>query len=774
MPRKIKPKDPFPMDRKIEHEEIRAALDVLKDKRLTFAAEEPYDRISEFEKLFANYMGVKYAIACSSGTTALHICLAAAGIGAGDEVLVPAYTFVATATAVLHQNAIPVFVDIDEKTFCMDINDIEQKITPKTKAVIPVHLFAHPVDLDPIFELAEKHNLIVIEDACQAHGAEYKGAKVGTFGLAGCFSFYESKNMMTGEGGIIITNNEVFAKECRLVRHHGESEWYVYDRLGFNYRMNQISAAIGIEQLKKLDKMNEGRIRNAEYLNILLKDLPGIILPEKPEFGTHVYHAYALRVDPNVLGMTGKEFAEELNREFQITKLIYPAPLYDSKLFKERLGYGERQCPFTCPFLSSEVHYNANSVYADCPRTETVCTNIIGLPNWHQLSYVELSLVAMKFLRTLEEVLKKDFEIERRIIGAMMETNTTPAIYGLIKEPPKVSNPVKVGVIGLGNIGQVHAASYFACPWTDLHSFATRNPLALHGAALFFGLTNIYEDFNELLADPELQAVSICVPTYAHKDYIIAAVKAGKHILVEKPFLLDPEEYEEIQSITETNNVKLMVAHICRFQSHYAMTKKTIDNGAIGPIVSMHAHRRGRGPPDWAGWFFDVEKSGGIVVDLAIHDIDLALWFVGSEDQVVSVYAVGSNKVYPEIKTWDTVIVTLRFSSGVLATIEASWAEPDLPYQLGSNTGFIINGESGTIRVDPSKQPSEKITELFGSQPTFDEMSQLPAFVDQVGSFAKAIINNSEVPVPAEDGLRALKVARAALESLKTGKAVEM
>ncbi|MFX0093308.1 MAG: DegT/DnrJ/EryC1/StrS family aminotransferase, partial [Candidatus Hodarchaeota archaeon] len=222
MPRKIKPKDPFPMDRKIGNDEIRAALNVLKGKRLTFSAEGPYDKISEFEKLFAEYMGVKHAIACSSGTSALHICLAAANIGAGDEVLVPAYTFIATATAVLHQNAIPVFVDIDEKTFCIDPRDIELKITQKTKAIIPVHLFGHPVDLDSILEIANRHNLVVIEDACQAHSAEYKNKKVGSYGLAGCFSFYESKNMMTGEGGVIITDNDDFAKECRLVRHHGE------------------------------------------------------------------------------------------------------------------------------------------------------------------------------------------------------------------------------------------------------------------------------------------------------------------------------------------------------------------------------------------------------------------------------------------------------------------------------------------------------------------------------------------------------------------------
>jgi dTDP-4-amino-4,6-dideoxygalactose transaminase/predicted dehydrogenase len=754
------------MDRKVEKEEILAVKRVMKNKRLSFMSS---TKIEDFERNFATYMGSKYAIAVSSGTAALHVSLAAAGIGAGDEVLIPPYTFVATATAVLHQNAIPIFVDIDPTSFCIDPKDLYSKLTIRTKAIIPVHLFGHPVDLDPILEFAEKNNLIVIEDACQAHGAEYKEKKVGTFGKAGCFSLFESKNMMTGEGGIIITDDKEFAKQCQLVRHHGEPEWYTYERLGYNYRMTAMQAAIGIEQLKKLDRMNKGRIKNSLYLNSLLGGVPGIILPEIPDYGTHVFHAYAIKVDPAIIGMTGKELADRLNRDFQITQLIYPSGIYTSRLFQEQKGYGERRCPFTCPFFEKEVNYN-NTL---CPNTDLIAENIIGLPNWHQLSYIELSLITARILQEIERILGTNLNIEDRIIGTMISTGTSPKVYSVVKEVPKVSKPLKVGVIGLGGIGQIHAAAYAASPWTELYSFATRNPLSLQGAALFFGVQNIFEDYLVMLKDHELQAVSICVPTFVHKEFIVSTAKAKKHILCEKPLFLYLEEYEEVINVLDENEVKLMVAMICRFIPHYQAAKKAIEKGEIGSIVSIHAHRRGHSPP-FEKWFWDMEKSGGIAVDLAIHDIDLIQWYLGPDDPIETVYAVGSNNIYPEIESWDTVIITMKSRSGVLTTIEASWAEPDLPYHTGSNTGMIINGEDGTLRIDPSKQPIDKITELDGPEPAFEEIDQLPWFVDQVSTFAKNILNDQPVSIDIEDGRSALRVARAALESLQTEKVIHI
>ncbi|WP_455141488.1 aminotransferase class I/II-fold pyridoxal phosphate-dependent enzyme [Candidatus Hodarchaeum mangrovi] len=767
MPKRLKKVDQFPMDRKVGREEILAVKKVMKSQRLTFMSG---DQIEEFEKAFAEYIGSKYAIAVSSGTAALHVALAATGsIGAGDEVLVPAYTFVATATAVIHQNAIPVFVDIDPITYCMDPEDALRKVTKRTKAIIPVHLFGHPANIDSILEIVRNNNLILIEDASQAHGAEYKGKKVGSIGLAGCFSLFESKNMMTGEGGIIVTNDEEFANQCRLIRHHGEPTWYTYEKLGFNYRMTTIQAAIGIEQLKKLDKMNQGRIKNSEYLNMLLSDIPGIELPQKPSYGTHVYHAFALKVNPKVIGMTGKEFAIILNKDFQITQLIYPTGLYSSRLFQEREGYGSKKCPFSCPFFEKEIDYK----YPNCPTTDEVAINIIGLPNWHQLSYIELSLIAGKFLQTLETILGMNFEIESRIIGTMLATGTSPKAYDLFGATnAQVQNPMNVAVLGFGGIGQVHAAAYFKSPFTALKALATRDVVALQGGGLFFGITDLYTDYKQALKNPNIQAVSVCVPTFVHKEYIIEAAKHKKHILCEKPLLLNPNDYKEIKTAIIENNVKLMVAMICRFQKRYRAAKNVVERGEIGSIISIHTRRRGYSPP-LKRWFWDIEKSGGIPVDLAIHDIDMIQWFLG-DDLIDTVYAIGSNKVYPEIETWDTVIITMKSYKGVLATIEASWSEPELSNQLGGNNGMIIYGEDGVIHIDPSKHSSEMNTELNGPEPIFDYIDQLDEFVDQINAFAKAVLYDQSIPVSIEDGLKALTVAYAALESLKTQKEIKV
>lgn len=359
----------------IDEAEADAVLRVLNSKKLTLLSGK---RIKKFEKEFAKYTGTKYAIAVNSGTAALHVSLAALDIGPGDEIIVPPFTFIATASAVLHQNAIPIFVDIDPNTYCIDPEAIENALSPRTKGIIPVHLFGHPADMDPVLEIAQNNNLFVIEDACQAHGAEYKGKKVGSIADLGCFSFFESKNMMTGEGGMITTNSEALMEAAKLIRHHGEPSWYVYDRLGYNYRMTEIQAALGLIQLKKLDKLNQMRINNANYLTEHLSNVDGIQVPyvSAENDVKHVFHAYAPLIEPEKLHVSKEYFLEKLNEGAPITKRIYPQPLYKSKLFQELKGYGPKQCPFNCPYYKTDISYDIS-----LPVVEDICTRVIGLPN---------------------------------------------------------------------------------------------------------------------------------------------------------------------------------------------------------------------------------------------------------------------------------------------------------------------------------------------------------------------------------------------------------
>ena len=307
-------------------EEKQGVLEVLDSGML---AQGP--KVRALEEAFADYCGVQHAIATSSGTTALHVALLAHGIGDGDEVITSPFTFISSANSILFTGAKPVFVDIDPATFNIDAAQIEQAITPRTKAIMPVHLFGLTADMGPIMALAEKHDLAVIEDACQAHGAEYQGQRAGSFGT-GCFSFYPTKNMTTGEGGMITTDDEAVAEQCRAIRQHGMRRRYYHEELGYNFRMTDIHAAIGLAQLKKLERFNQARIAHAQFLT---EHLQGLVTPTVPDGRRHVFHQYTVRVPDG----QRDALAEHLRDNDVGYGVYYPVPVHRQTLYAEGLGY---------------------------------------------------------------------------------------------------------------------------------------------------------------------------------------------------------------------------------------------------------------------------------------------------------------------------------------------------------------------------------------------------------------------------------------------------
>lgn len=363
----------------ITEEEINEVIKVLKSKNLTLLAG---NVVKNFEKEFAKYIGVKYAIGVNSGTAALHISIAALDIGPGDEVIVPPFTFVGTASSILHNNAIPIFADIDNKTYTIDPNSVKKKITSKTKAIIPVHLAGITADLDPLKEIAEENDLKIIEDACQAHGAKYKGKKVGSLGDLGTFSFYPSKNMTTGEGGIITTNNDEIAEQCRLLRHHGESSWYIYNRLGWNYRMTEIQGAIGKVQLRKLDDYVKIRNEHAQILIDAVNTIKGIYPPHVPTYCEPAFNYWIGRINPETIKLN----KEQLMKKLPASKVLYPKPLYETKLFQKKIAY-PKGCPWSCPFYGKEIDYNLIKL----PVVEKVTKEIFALDIHPQISKEDLS-----------------------------------------------------------------------------------------------------------------------------------------------------------------------------------------------------------------------------------------------------------------------------------------------------------------------------------------------------------------------------------------------
>ena len=371
---------PFPAYPVIGDEEKRAVMEVLDSGQLsTFSASRQGflggRKIQAFEAAFAEYHGVRHAIAVNSATSGLHAAVAACEIGPGDEVIVPPYTFTATATAVLHHNAIPVFVDVDPISFCLDPAKLEAAITPHTKAIIPVHLLGRPADMDPILFIAHRHHLKVIEDCAQAPGARYKGRLVGTIGDCGVFSFQETKNMATGEGGMVITNDADLAERARMVRNHGEAvvagepRKYLTSTIGWNYRMTEIEAAIGLVQLKKLDSLNGARHELAGYLLDALPAHPGLTYPTEPPLIDHVYHVFGMGYDADCMGLPRARFIEAMIAEGIPVGPGYPRPLYHNPLFQDRQAYGKQGCPFTCHLYGGTVSYAKGL----CPVAEDLC-----------------------------------------------------------------------------------------------------------------------------------------------------------------------------------------------------------------------------------------------------------------------------------------------------------------------------------------------------------------------------------------------------------------
>ena len=269
-------------------EEQAAVAAVLSSGQLAQGA-----RVAEFESAFARYVGCEEAVAVSSGTEALRLALLAAGVGPGDEVVVPALTFVATASSVIMCGGVPVVADVDPRTFCLDPASTEAAMSERTRAVVPVHLYGHPADLDALMAVCRGRGVVVIEDAAQAHGARYKGKRVGAIGTCGCFSFYPTKNMTTGEGGMVTTHDHDIAGRLRLLRQHGQAGPYDYRLLGYNSRMTEVEAAIGLVQLGKLERFNEARRLNAAELT---EGLDGaVVTPEVALWAEHVYHQYTVR-----------------------------------------------------------------------------------------------------------------------------------------------------------------------------------------------------------------------------------------------------------------------------------------------------------------------------------------------------------------------------------------------------------------------------------------------------------------------------------------------
>jgi perosamine synthetase len=364
----------------ITDSEINGVVEVLRSSRLSLGP-----KLEEFEQNFAEYAGAKYAVAVNSGTSGLHLCVRAIGLKAGDEIITTPFSFVASANVLLYENCVPVFVDIDPKTLNINASKIEAAITTKTKAIMVVHVFGRPSPMREILEIAAKYNLKIIEDACEAVGAEFENRKVGNLGDCGVFAFYPNKQITTGEGGIIVTDDDSIAKTAKMLRNQGRdssSEWFEHVMLGYNYRLSDINCALGVEQLKRLEDILRKREAVAGKYNERLRENGNLILPEIEFCGGRIsWFVYVVRLNENFTRNERDSIVNQMN-EAGIGCGRYFAPIHLQPLYVEKFGYKTSDFPLAehaaerviaLPFFNKIIDAQIEEV---CETLEKLCAEV--------------------------------------------------------------------------------------------------------------------------------------------------------------------------------------------------------------------------------------------------------------------------------------------------------------------------------------------------------------------------------------------------------------
>ena len=359
----------------IGKKEIEYVLDCLKTGWISSAGK----YIQEFEEKWATYCTMKYGIAVSNGTSALETAVACIDLKPGEEVIMPTFTIISCALAVIRNNGIPVLVDSEPRTWCMDVTKIEEKITSKTRAIMPVHIYGHPVDMDPVIEIAQKYDLVIIEDAAEAHGAEYKEKKCGSLGDISCFSFYANKIITTGEGGMILTNNKEFAEKAKSYRNlcFKEERRFYHTELGHNFRLTNLQAAIGLGQLDRIDELVEKKRWIGQSYNERLKNIHGLSLPVEEPWAKNVYWMYGIVLDEST-GMNASDFANALHKRGVDTRPFFLG-MHEQPIFHEMGFFKNDHYPVAERFarqglyLPSGLTLTEEQIVKTCKAIEDVC-----------------------------------------------------------------------------------------------------------------------------------------------------------------------------------------------------------------------------------------------------------------------------------------------------------------------------------------------------------------------------------------------------------------
>lgn len=700
--------------------------------------------VGAFEKDFARAYGVPYAVASTSGTAAIHTALGAINLNPGDEVITAPITDLGTIIPIINQGGIPVFADINE-TYNMDPLDVEKKITSLTKAIIVVHLFGNPCDMDAMIAVAKKHNVVLIEDCCQAHMTEYKGKYVGTIGDIGCFSFQQSKHMTTGDGGMTITNNPKYYEHMKLFVDKGFARkgWGVRAYLfhGQNYRMNELTAAVGIAQLKKVKNVVTKRHELGEYLTSLLSGINGIRTCPVTPGAVHSYWLYPLYYEGNDL----EQFAKTLKQEQVLGSIGYTVkPIYlCAESLTAKKTYGNSGYPFTWKDVKKNYEYKEGL----CPKAERALKHLfcINLNECWTRERIE---------KTAEGIRKSCLLINGKAAGpapkavAIEKEKTAPSAVTKTKK-------IRVGIIGCGLMGNMHLTAYKKNPDVEIVAYADTDPEKTKSISQRVK-GNVYVSHKDMLASEQLDAVSICTVPSTHREIVLDALTAGVNVLCEKPLAISAAEAREMTEKTKQKNKLLLTAFKFRFFEEVQQAKELLKQGNLGKIT--HFRLMFGGYLNMAGtWYANKAISGGgIVMDNGPHAIDLVRYLLG---EVKDISAQLTN--FQDLEVEDTAHLNLTLESGAIGTVDISWSTA-----IPAQNYMEIYGENGTVLLD-----LKGISYRFK---TWNEFKRVPNQLDPKGAFAlqfdhfiKAVTGKEPTVVRNEDGLATQEIIEKAYASLE-------
>ena len=702
----------------IGEEEIEAVSEVLRSGMIAQGR-----RVAELEERWAEFVGVRHAIAIANGTLALMAIYAALDLKPGDEVITVSHSFNATGSAVLSTGATPVFIDIEPDTYNMDAGLIEAAITPRTRAICPVDLFGLPADMPAIAEIADRHGLTVVEDACQAHGATIGGRRTGSFGH-GAFSLYGTKNMTTGEGGFVTTDDDRVADWIRLYRNQGMRERYHHEILGYNYRLTDVAAAIGLVQLGKLERNTERRRAIARRYDEGFAG-SGIGTPVVPDGRTHVYHQYTVDVGEDRDAIV-VELTVGRHRDRHLLSHPRPPPALHRRARDPRRPARHRS------------RRRALAVVADAPEPERG-----GPGDGHRGRPSGRRTPARP----------------RGERGSMTS-----------RWAPAGERELRVGLIGLGSMGRNHLRILSSMPGARLVAVADPDRDALDGATA----GNDAQGFAEpmaLLGEADLDAVVIASPTTTHVALALAAIERGVATLVEKPLAATPEEAAVLVDAAGSRGVPLQVGHVERFNPAVLELGRLLhDGGWLSSVYAITSRR--------AGPFPARIRDVGVTVDLATHDVDILSWIAG--ERPVRVFAETAQRIHADHE--DLLFGLMSFPSGTVAMLDVDWLTPAKRRQLA------VVGEEGMFELDYLTQRltftrASDMTNprlIGGYAPTFaGETVELPVSNEEplaveLAAFLGVVRNGGRPVVDGEDGRWAVVLAHALLTAAREQRTVEL